>query len=42
MIDPTIWMEETDKREYFETLAKEAEEAEVVDGPGNRSSETIQ
>lgn len=32
MIDPTIWMEEEDKREFYETLAKEAEEAEVVDG----------
>lgn len=42
MIDPTIWMEETDKREYFETLAKEAEEAEVVDATGNRSPKTIQ
>lgn len=31
MIDPTIWMEASDKREYFETLAKEAEEAEVID-----------
>ena len=41
MIDPTIWMEEEDKREFYETLAKEAQEAEVIDGTGNRSPKTI-
>lgn len=42
MIDPTIWMEEEDKREFYETLASEAQEGEIVeDGTGNRSTKTI-
>ena len=32
MIDPTCWMEEAEKIDYFNTLAEKAEEAEVVDG----------
>ena len=39
MIDPTIWMEEEDKREFYETLASEAQEGEIVeDGTRNRSA----
>ena len=40
MIDPTIWMEEEDKREFYETLANEAEEAEVIEKDGSRDNST--
>jgi len=35
MIDPTIWMEEEDKREFYETLASEAQEGEIVEDGRN-------
>lgn len=36
MIDPTCWMEEAEKIDYFNTLAEKAEEAEVVEKNGTK------
>ena len=41
MIDPIIWLTEEDKREYYRTLARDAQEGEIVSGTGDRSTKAV-